>query len=228
MKNRILILILSAIFIILLAGCNGDTTSNSITSSNVDTSVGTSVDMSVDTSSSDETSGDSSLGSDSSSDEYTEKTNFFTYEDFWSDFPEFHGQWRITEYCTSARYVEDNWNYIIENCPEEVLEFTEEGIEFLNNFYSQDSEMSSFLDLYSKSEICAYSGYLEYDKVPLSGSSEKIYEYFTLSIDDENLELNDPDNFYCFYLCTFENDKLFIGIDGVFFTAERLESVHTN
>jgi len=216
MKNGIIILIFYVILIMQLAGCNGGTTLSSSTSSNIDTS------------SPDVSSGDSSHEFDLFSEKYTEKTNTLTYIDFWSDFPEFHGQWRITEYCTSERALNYNYNYIIGNCPGEVLKFTEQGIEFLNNFYSQYSKMPSLLDLYSKSEICAYSGYLEYDKVPLSGSNETIYEYFTLSINDDSLELNEPDNFYCFYLCIFDNDKLFIGIDGVFFTAERFESLDIN
>lgn len=239
MKNRIIILVLSTIFIVQLVGCNEDTTLNSSISSNVDTTLNSSTTLNVDTSLpnvsfgdmstvSDSSSGDLSTGADSSSDKYTEKYSSLSYEDFWSDFPEFHGKWIIIKYCTSARVLNNNCEFIFENCPGEALEFTEEGIEFLNNLYSQYSKMPSSLDLYSKSEICSYSGYLEYDKVPLSGSSEKIYEYFTLSIIDENLALNDLDNFNSFYLCIYENDKLFIGIDNVFYTAQRLESVHSN
>ncbi len=143
----------------------------------------------------------------------------YTYEEFWKVYPEFLGEWRITEFCAHSRYVSHTAEYLMNNAVGEVLSMSEDGIEFLGNSYLPHSHLNPTVSIFSKTEIRTYGGYLDEDKVPLEDGVS--YEFCCVHIDNPDFEHFEEKAFMYITFCKIDDDTLFLGIDDIHFVAER-------
>lgn len=144
------------------------------------------------------------------------------YDDFYKQFPEFHGKWEICEFCAHARLFTKTTEYVMDNAEGEILEFSEDGILLFDLCYSQSPYYNSMISMCNKNEICIDGGYLEHEKVPLSEDTS--YLYFSLLIYAPELKYSDEKALFAIEFCQINDDEIFIGFDDVFFVAKRISA----
>lgn len=147
-------------------------------------------------------------------------TKSYDYRDFNSQYSKLAGRWFVKNFCTSAKYVNDDFEYVFSNAINTEIEISPEGIYLWDTLHEPSGANAVLVSLYSKSEIAVFSGHIEYDKIPLSEDTKHEYIEIGLIVPEA---MNGKASISVIYICVIDENSIFLGLDEVFFVAERVQ-----
>ena len=147
-------------------------------------------------------------------------TKLYDYRDFSSQYSKLSGRWFVKDFCTSAKYLNDDFEYVFSNAINTEIEISPEGIYLWDILHEPSGANAVFVSLYSKSNIAFFSGHIEYDKIPLSEDTKHEYIEIFLIVPEE---MNGKASIPVIYICVIDENSIFLGLDDVFFVAERVQ-----